>query len=549
MDAPDTLPVWQTLLKHKSDLSKLQLTDLFAHDEKRFERFSLGVDGFFLDHSKNRVTEETMQLLFQLAQECQLDEKIDAMFAGDKINLTEQRAVLHTALRDLSGNAIEVDGQNIAENIYQALQQMHGISEKIRQGKWLGFSSKPITKIIHIGIGGSDLGPKMVVHALQHLTHPDLNIDFVSNVDGDAIAQTIANCSAETTLFIVASKSFTTSETIINAQYAKNWLLQHMPETAIKQHMIAISSNIEKAHAFGIEKTNILPMWDWVGGRYSLWSTIGLPIAILMGMDVFKELLAGAHSIDEHFRTAYFNQNLPVLLALIGIWNHNFFHMPSNAILPYCEALKAFPDYLQQLEMESNGKQVDIQCRRITEYQTAPIIWGTVGTDGQHSFHQLLHQGTAKVYCDFIAPLAPTLGSQAQHDVLIANCFAQSQALMQGRNLAQVEKALQDQGLNQEQATLLAPHKVIPGNRSSITLLFPTLSPYHLGGLIALYEHKVFTQGVIWHINAFDQWGVELGKQLANDILPSLSQGTEKNLDASTQGLSQLYRKHHHRSE
>jgi glucose-6-phosphate isomerase len=537
-------PIWKTLEKHKLEISKLHLRELFELDAERFSRFSCGADGFFLDYSKNRVTHETMELLLQMAHESGLGEKIDDLFSGKKINTTEDRAVLHTALRNKNQETLLVDGKNIMPEIQATLARMQTISDSIRNQQWLGFSNKPITDIVNLGIGGSDLGPKMVTNALRNYHHDSLRCHFVSNVDSDAIHNTLKQCSPETTLFIIASKTFTTTETLSNAIAAKHWLLKHTNEKEFSKHFIAATSNNEKAIAWGITEDNLLPLWDWVGGRYSLWSAIGLPIAIMIGMEQFNEMLNGAHSIDEHFRTAHFKENVPVILALMGIWNHNFFHYPSNALLPYCDALALFPDHLQQVDMESNGKSIDLTGRKITEHQTGPIIWGKAGTDGQHSFHQLLHQGTAKVYCDFIAPIKSPNPITNQHDILLANCFAQSQALMCGKNSDEAEEELIAQGMEQHAAKLLAPHKIIAGNKPSCTLLFPELSPYYLGGLIALYEHKIFTQGVIWNVNSFDQWGVELGKQLANKILPSFS-GSENSMlhDGSTQGLIDYYQK------
>ena len=530
-------PTWKVLQQHKLDISRVHLRDLFSNDQKRFDRFSLKHDGFLLDFSKNRITQETLLLLLQLAETAEVKLRSFEMFTGDKINITEKRAALHTALRQVNHAPVFLDHHNLMEDIESVWQKMRDISEKIRTQQWLGFSGKPINTIVNLGIGGSDLGPKMVAYALEHLAPNNLRAYFVSNVDGTAITRTLKHCDPETTLFIISSKSFSTIETLSNAIAAKKWLLKHTDEKAIAKHFIAVTAKSEKARAWGIPSENVLPLWDWVGGRYSLWSAIGIPVAILCGMDIFQELLSGAHAMDEHFKTAELAQNLPVMLALMGVWNHNFFHMPSNAILPYCEALKYFPDHLQQVDMESNGKSVDLLGREITDYQTGPIIWGAIGTNGQHSFHQLLHQGTAKVWCDFILPIKPIDDVDDHHALLTANCFAQSQALMQGKSLAESYEALLNLDVPQDEAAILAEHKMSSGNRPSNTLLFPQLTPYYLGSLIALYEHKIFTQGVIWQVNSFDQWGVELGKVLAEELLPALKGQSVAGLDCSTAGL------------
>lgn len=524
-------PTWKILEKHKLDVAKINTSDLFKLDQERFKRFSIEQDGFLLDFSKNKITQETLLLLLQLAEQAEIKLRTYEMFSGDQINITEQRAVLHTALRNTSQAPILINNsnENIMNDITQVWNQMESVSDKIRNKQWLGFSGKPINHIINIGIGGSDLGPKMVVHALENKIPENLSYEFVSNIDGTAISRALKKSDPETTLFIISSKSFSTIETLTNADTAKHWLLTHTSDDQLSKHFIAVTAKREKAKAWGLDNNSILAIWDWVGGRYSLWSAIGLPIAILCGMENFKELLAGAHAMDEHFKTAKLAENLPILLALMGIWNHNFLHMPSNAILPYCEALKYFPDHLQQVDMESNGKGVDLSSRHAKDYQTGPIIWGAVGTNGQHSFHQLLHQGTAKVWCDFILPIKPLDPVGQQHEILTANCFAQSQALMQGKHLEQAYQELLDTGMEHDQATILAPHKTTPGDRPSTTLLFPELTPYHLGRLMALYEHKIFTQGVIWQVNSFDQWGVEIGKKLADDLLPMINSNNAKN--------------------
>lgn len=542
MESIALTPTWKVLQQHKLDVSRVHLRDLFLNDAKRFDRFSLQHDGFLLDFSKNRITQETLLLLLQLAETAEVKLRSFEMFSGDKINITEKRAVLHTALRQINQAPIFLDHHNLLENIEKVWRQMREVSEKIRQQHWLGFSGKPINTIVNLGIGGSDLGPKMVTYALEHLAQENLHCHFVSNVDSTAITRALKQCDPETTLFIISSKSFGTIETLSNATAAKAWLLKHTDESSIAKHFLAITAKSEKARAWGIPEKNILPLWDWVGGRYSLWSAIGLPVAIMCGMDVFQKLLSGAHAMDEHFKTAELAQNIPVILALMGIWNHNFLHMPSNAILPYCEALKYFPDHLQQVDMESNGKSVDILGREIADYQTGPIIWGATGTNGQHSFYQLLHQGTAKVWCDFILPIKPIDPVSDHHAILTANCFAQSQALMQGKSLAESYEDLLNLGVPHDEAAILAEHKMSPGNKPSSTILFPQLTPYYLGGLIALYEHKIFTQGVIWQVNSFDQWGVELGKVLADELLPAVKGKNSEGLDCSTTGLVKAVR-------
>lgn len=544
MESIALTPTWKVLQQHKLDLASVHLRDLFLNDVKRFKRFSLEQDGFLLDFSKHRITPSTLSLLLQLAETAEVKLRSFELFSGEKINITENRAALHSALRNINHAPLFIDHYNLIQDIQVVWRKMEEISEKIRQGKWLGFSGKPINTIVNLGIGGSDLGPKMVVHALNHLAQASLSCHFVSNVDASAIVRVLKQCDPESTLFILSSKSFSTIETLTNANTARQWLLNYTNKEKLERHFLAITENVAKAESWGIVPENILPLWNWVGGRYSLWSAIGLPIVIICGISVFQSLLAGAHAMDEHFKTAELAHNLPVILALMGVWNHNFLHMPSNAILPYCDALTYFPDHLQQVEMESNGKSVDLLGREILDYQTAPVIWGVPGTNGQHSFYQLLHQGTAKVWCDFILPINPIYDMPEHHALLTAHCFAQSQALMQGKSLSEAYKELIHQGLDHDSALFLAKHKMSLGNKSSTTLLFPQLNPYYLGGLIALYEHKIFTQSVIWQVNAFDQWGVELGKELANGLLPAVN-GAKINpgLDASTKGLIELYTK------
>lgn len=503
---------WKKLQQHYQEVADLKMKDLFVDDSKRFNNFSVTTAGLLLDYSKNRITATTMQLLEQLTATVDLKKHIEAMFAGELINTTEQRAVLHTALRN----------PNPPAEVKATLEKICNCAEDIRQGKWKGYSKKAITDVVNIGIGGSDLGPAMVVSALTPYAASNVKCHFVANVDGTHITETLKYLNPETTLFIVASKTFTTQETLCNASTAREWLAQKMKIKQVVKHLIAVTANPERAVDFGIDASNVFPFWDWVGGRYSLWSAIGLAIAIAIGADNFCEFLAGAYAMDEHFRRAPFTKNMPVILALIGIWNNNFLGAKTQAILPYDQYLHLLPAYLQQLEMESNGKRVTMAGEPVT-YNTAPVIWGSVGTNGQHAFHQLLMQGTQMVPADFILPLK-SHNPIGQHQLLlVANCLAQSQALMQGRTQAEV-------------------YKVVPGNNPSNTILIDKITPATLGSLIALYEHKVFVQGIIWGINSFDQWGVELGKQLTKDIIPAL-QGSEtaKEFDASTKGLIKRY--------
>ncbi|MCD8525519.1 MAG: glucose-6-phosphate isomerase [Gammaproteobacteria bacterium] len=542
MESIALTPTWKVLQQHKLDLSRVHMRDLFLNDPQRFERFSAKHDGFLLDFSKNRLTQSTLLLLLQLAETAEVKLRSFEMFSGEKINITERRAALHSALRNMSQAPVFLDHHNIMQDITLVWRHIEKISQSIRRRECFGFSGQPINTIVNLGIGGSDLGPKMVTYALEHLAHDDLACYFVSNIDATHLTRVLKKCNPETTLFIISSKSFTTVETLENAKFAKEWLLKHTTNKALKKHFIAITEQTTKALQWGISPDYILPIWDWVGGRYSLWSAIGLPIAIMFGMSVFRELLSGAHAMDDHFKNAELAHNLPVLLALMGVWNHNFFHMPSYAVLPYCEALRYFPEHLQQVEMESNGKSVDVLGRDILDYQTAPVVWGAIGTNGQHSFHQLLHQGTAKVFCDFILPIHPIDVVDQHHDLLVSNCFAQSQALMQGTSLGNIYEELLAQGMEPDAAAALSEHKMNVGNKPSNTLLFPQLTPYYLGALIALYEHKVFTQGVIWQVNSFDQWGVEQGKILANHLMPAVKEGISlSGLDGSTRYLIDYY--------
>lgn len=536
---------WKVLSEHKKQIADLSVAEEFVKDSKRNEKLSLVVGDLFLDYSKQLVIPETMSILCAMTKESEVLQKIEDMFQGKTINITEQRAVLHTALRDDSTEPLFVDGVDIRGQIHDVLARVKHCVEAVQDGGWLGFSQKPIKAVVNIGIGGSDLGPAMATYALTPYSSSQLKHYFVSNIDGTDIADTLRSLDPETTIFIIASKTFTTQETLCNAKVAKDWLLNTAdnPSEAILRHFIAVTAKPERALEFGIAKDNIYPFWDWVGGRFSLWSAIGLSIAIAIGMDNFKQFLAGACAMDKHFRHASCEQNMPIILAMLGIWNIDFNQFNAQAVIPYEQYLQLLPSYLQQLEMESNGKRVKTNGE-LVDCNTAPIIWGSVGTNGQHAFHQLLMQGTQKVPVDFIAALQSHNPVGEHHLLLMANCFAQSRALMCGKNENEVMRELLAQGLSLEQAKSLAPHKVIPGNVPSNTILMSKLTPFNLGALLALYEHKVFVQGIIWQINSFDQWGVELGKQLAGTIAPKLrdSHADISNLDASTRGLIERYR-------
>ena len=528
---------FQALAQHADTAKTWQMRDLFAADPDRFERYSDEAAGLFLDYSKNRLDGRTLELLVQVARERGLEARRDAMFAGEKINNTENRAVLHTALRAPRGAQLTVDGQDVNADVHAVLDRVRTFTDAVRSGEWLGHTGKPILDVVNIGIGGSDLGPKMVVLALRHYAHPRLKMHFVSNVDGHDMDAALAQVDPETTLFIVASKTFTTAETMMNAQTARAWFLQSAPEDALARHFVAVSTNTEAIKTFGIDPANMFPFWDWVGGRYSVWSAIGLPVALAVGFGYFKDFLAGAHELDEHFRTAPLEQNLPALLALIGFWNRQFLDCASVSIAPYHQDLNRFPAYLQQLDMESNGKRVTRDGEAV-DTPTCPAIWGECGTNGQHAYFQLLHQGTDVTPMDFIAALRPAHEMDHHHTALLANCFAQSEAFMKGKTADEVRADLQAQGLSAEEVERLTPHKTFPGNRPSNTILMERLTPSTLGALIALYEHKTFVQGVIWDVNSFDQWGVELGKVLAKKIEAELAGAPAPGQhDSSTNGL------------
>jgi len=535
--------IWQKLADHQQHTAPIHMRDLFDADPQRFDKLSLSACGILLDYSKNRLTEETLALLQQLARECRVEEWRDKMFNGEKINFTEERAVLHTALRNRSKRPILVDGKDVMPEVRRVLAHIRQFSERVRSGEWKGYTGKAITDVVNIGIGGSDLGPAMVCKALQPYARADLRAHFVSNVDGANLGVTLQRCNPETTLFIVASKTFTTQETLANAHSARRWFLEQCgDEKQIAKHFVALSTSADEVAKFGIDTTNMFEFWDWVGGRYSLWSAIGLSIALYVGMDAFEQLQQGAFEMDEHFRSAPLEQNMPAILALIGIWYNNFFGAQTHAILPYDESLGRFPAYFQQGDMESNGKSIDRDGRRV-DYSTGPIIWGEPGTNGQHAFYQLIHQGTKMIPCDFLMPAETHYPMGNHHRVLFSNFLAQTKALMQGKSEADARAELQAAGLSGAALEKLLPHKIFRGNRPTNSILFRKLDPKTLGSLIALYEHKIFVQGIIWNINSFDQWGVELGKQLANAILPQLQDDSPVfGQDSSTNGLINHYK-------
>ena len=536
--ALEQTPAWQALGQHYAQVKDLHMRALFAQDPGRFERFSVQFKDILFDYSKNRVTDETMRLLLNLAEEAGLPTWIEAMFSGEKINNTEGRAVLHTALRNQSDTPVFVDGTDVMPEIRRVLSRIRRFSENVRSGEWRGFTGKPITDIVNIGIGGSDLGPKMVCAALKPYSKHGLRVHFVSNVDGTDIAETLKILNPETALFLIASKTFTTQETMTNAHSAREWFLARSgDERHIARHFAAMSTNTQAVRAFGIDPENMFEFWDWVGGRYSLWSAIGLSIALFIGMDNFEALLRGAYEADQHFRGAPLNQNIPVLMALLGIWYNNFFGAQSHAILPYEQYLEHFPAYFQQGDMESNGKGVS-RAGETLLYSTGPIIWGQPGTNGQHAFYQLIHQGTKLIPCDFLAGVESQNPLGSHHAILLSNFLAQTEALMKGRTPEEARAELSAQGYSGAELELLTRAKTFPGNRPTNSFLYQKLTPATLGALIALYEHKIFAQGIIWRVNSFDQMGVELGKQLAKAILPELD-GTQPvhTHDSSTNGL------------
>lgn len=534
---PSETTAWQKLTSHFLSMQATHLRELFAEDPNRFEEFHLDLNGILIDYSKNIINHETIQTLVELAEEVELRTAIEGMFNGDKINQTENRSVLHVALRNRSNTPIRVDGQDVMPEINKVLAQMKAFSDRLQNGSWKGSSGKPITDIVNIGIGGSDLGPLMVTEALKSY-RKNITPHFVSNVDGTHIAETVKNLTPETTLFIIASKTFSTQETMTNAESAKKWFLENTGGKGdVSKHFVAVSTNTNAVTAFGIAPENMFVFWDWVGGRYSLWSSIGLSIACTIGFENFEQLLEGAHEVDNHFKNEPFDKNIPVLLALIGIWYVNFFDTSSEAILPYDQYLHRFAAYFQQGNMESNGKSVDRSGQHLM-HQSGSVIWGEPGTNGQHAFYQLIHQGTKLIPCDFIVPAVSHNPLSDHHEKLLSNFFAQTEALMMGKTELEVEIELKEAGMTKEEIDFHKPYRVFQGNRPTNSILFKKLTPKVLGSLVAIYEHKIFVQGIIWNIFSFDQWGVELGKVLAKKILPELtSSGKITSHDSSTNGL------------
>ena len=541
---PSDTQAWLLLKKHyKEEMVRMQMRTLFENDADRFCKLSIQYGDILFDYSKNIINQKTLQLLFLLAEECKLKESIGMMFNGSVINETENRAVLHTALRNFSGDPVYVDGKDVMPEIHKVLKQVKGFTEKIHSGEWKGFTGKKIKYIVNIGIGGSDLGPVMVTEALKPYWIEGIETHFVSNVDATHIAETLKQINAEETLFLIASKTFTTQETMTNAHTAREWFLQYAKEEKhIAAHFAALSTNEKAVTAFGIDKANMFEFWDWVGGRYSLWSAIGLSIALTVGYDNFEQLLKGAHETDVHFKKEKFTENVPVIMALLGIWYTNFFGAQSEAILPYDQYMHRFAAYFQQGNMESNGKSIDRNGNAVN-YSTGPVIWGEPGTNGQHAFYQLIHQGTLVIPADFIAPAISHNPIADHHNKLLSNFFAQTEALMNGKKEAEVKGELHAAGLSEEAIKFLLPFKVFEGNKPTNSFLIKEITPFTLGSMIALYEHKIFVQGIIWNIFSFDQWGVELGKQLANKILPELGDNSEiKSHDSSTNGLINKYK-------
>ena len=548
MRTPVDLPSWQALAKHAQCSRDTHMRDLFAQDPSRAVTFSHRWNDLFLDYSKNRITTETLKLLRQLLHESKVEELRDRMFRGDQINFTENRSVLHIALRRPANQPLQVEGHDIMPEIESTRQHMKVFSEQVRSGSWKGYAGQPITDIVNIGIGGSDLGPVMVTEALKPFARRDLRIHFVSNIDATHLAEALRTCRPSTTLFLVASKTFTTQETLTNAHSARSWFLKEaIQEKHIAKHFVALSTNENEVIKFGIDPTNMFPFWDWVGGRYSLWSAIGLSIALSIGYERFSELLEGAHAMDEHFLQIPVEQNLPMTLALLGIWYNNFHDAQTHAILPYDQYLHRFPAYFQQGDMESNGKGVDRDGKTVT-WSTGPVIWGEPGTNGQHAFYQLIHQGTKLIPCDFLASVETFNPLGKHHDILLANFFAQTEALMKGKTKEEARIELSKEGLKGEALEKLIPHKAFSGNRPTNSLLVQRFDPKTLGSLIALYEHKIFVQGAIWNINSYDQMGVELGKQLAKRIEPELvASGPVTSHDSSTNQLINDYKKRSNR--
>jgi glucose-6-phosphate isomerase len=540
---PTKTKSWQNLAAHFEKIKSVHMKDLFAKDAQRFSKHSVRFNDILVDYSKNRITTETLHLLFGLANEIGLRDAIDQMFSGEKINETEKRAVLHIALRNMENASIYVNDNDVMPEVNAVLQSVREFSNRVRSGAWKGYTEKKITDIVNIGIGGSDLGPVMVTEALKPYATQALAVHYISNIDGTHITETLKHLNPETTLFMIASKTFTTQETMTNAFSARKWFLDAAKDDShIPRHFVALSTNTEKVEAFGIDKDNMFIFWDWVGGRYSLWSAIGLSIACYIGFDYFTDLLQGGFEMDQHFKSAPFEKNIPVILALLGIWYNNFFGAQTEVILPYDQYLHRFPAYFQQGNMESNGKSVDRGGEKIT-YQTGPIIWGEPGTNGQHAFYQLIHQGTKLIPADFLAPAISHNPIGDHHNILLSNFFAQTEALLNGKSNAEVIAELKKERRSDAEIQKLAPHKVFNGNRPTNSILFKQLTPRVLGSLIAMYEHKIFVQGIIWNIFSFDQWGVELGKQLANKILPELENDKPVDShDSSTNGLINVFK-------
>jgi glucose-6-phosphate isomerase len=540
---PKTTAAWASLTSHAETMKQTHLKELFQQDSSRFTKFSLTFNDILFDLSKNIINDETLKLLLQLTDECKLKDAINAMFNGDFINETESRAVLHVALRNFSGQPVYSAGKNVMDDVRKVQTQMKAFCDKVHSGQWQGYTGKKIRYIVNIGIGGSDLGPFMVTEALKPYWVEGIQSYFVSNVDGTHIAETLKKVVPDETLFLIASKTFTTQETMTNAHTARTWFLQTAKDEAhVAKHFVALSTNEKEVTKFGIDKENMFEFWDWVGGRYSLWSAIGLSIALTIGYNNFEDLLKGAFAVDQHFKDTEFDKNIPVLLALIGLWYVNFFDVQSEAILPYDQYMHRFAAYFQQGNMESNGKSVDRNGEPVG-YSTGPIIWGEPGTNGQHAFYQLIHQGTLLIPCDFIAPAQTHNAISDHHQKLLSNFFAQTEALMNGKTEEEVEEEFLKQGKNMDEIARLTPYKIFSGNRPTNSFLVKKITPFSLGELIAVYEHKIFVQGVIWNIFSFDQWGVELGKQLANKILPELkSEESVSSHDASTNGLINIYK-------
>ena len=540
---PENTKAWKKLEVHARQMKNVHMKDLFARDAERFNKYSFCFNDILADFSKNIIIDETIQLLIQLANECQLKEAIEAMFEGELINETEHRSVLHTALRNFTGKPVYAEGRDVMTDVQRVLDQMKLFAQKVHSGQWQGYTGKKIRYIVNIGIGGSDLGPLMVTESLKPYWLEGMQPYFVSNVDGTHLAETLKKLDPEVTLFLVASKTFTTQETMTNAHTARDWFLRSAKdESHIAKHFVALSTNEKEVTKFGIDPQNMFEFWDWVGGRYSLWSAIGLSIILTIGFDNFEELLKGAHAADQHFRTRDLEENIPVLMALIGLWYTNFFGSQTEAILPYDQYLHRFAAYFQQGNMESNGKTVDRNGEEVN-YQTGPVIWGEPGTNGQHAFYQLIHQGTTLIPCDFIAPAQTHNPLGDHHQKLLSNFFAQTEALMNGKTEEEVERELIKQNKTDEEIARLTPFKIFGGNRPTNSFLVKKITPFSLGELIVFYEHKIFTQGVIWNIFSFDQWGVELGKQLASQILPELSRDSKvSSHDASTNGLINAYK-------